>query len=46
MELTITYYADGSCAEADNNITENTLRTISLSRKNFLLFGPVHGGKR
>lgn len=42
----LTYYAEDGCAEADNNIAENALRTVSLGRKNFLLFGSDHGGER
>ena len=30
----LTYYADDGWTEADNNIAENALRTISLGRKN------------
>ena len=30
----LTYYADDAWAEADNNIAENALRTVSLGRKN------------
>lgn len=40
------YYADDGWAEADNNIAENTLRMVSLGRKNFLFFGSDHGGER
>ena len=40
------YYAENGRAEADNNITENTLRMVSLGRKNFLFFGSDHGGER
>ncbi|WP_322785048.1 transposase domain-containing protein [Klebsiella grimontii] len=40
------YYAGDSWAEADNNIAENALRTVSLGRKNYLLFGSDHGGDR
>ncbi len=39
-------HADDGWAEADNNIAENALRTVSLGRKNFLFFGPDHGGER
>lgn len=39
-------YADDGWAEADNNIAENTLRMVSLGRKNYLFFGSDHGGKR
>ncbi len=42
----LTYYADDGWAEADNNIAENALRTVSLGRKNFLFFGSDHGGER
>lgn len=41
----LTYYPEGGCAEADNNIAENALRTVSLGRKNFLFFGSDHGGE-
>jgi len=44
--LALTYYADDGWAEADNNIAENALRTVSLGRKNFLFFGSDHGGER
>ncbi len=44
--LALTYYADDGWAEADNNIAENSLRTVSLGRKNFLFFGSDHGGER
>ena len=40
----LTYYADDGWAEADNNIAENALRTVSLGRKNWLFFGSDHGG--
>lgn len=40
------YYAGDGWAEADNNIAENTLRTVSLGRKNYLFFGSDHGGDR
>ncbi|WP_420804349.1 IS66 family transposase [Yersinia ruckeri] len=43
---TLTYYADDGWAEADNNIAENALRTVSVGRINFLFFGPDHGGER
>ncbi|EHM3033373.1 IS66 family transposase [Escherichia coli] len=42
----LAYYADDGWAEADNNIAENALRTVSLGRKNFLFFGSDHGGER
>ena len=42
----LAYYADDGWAGADNNIAENTLRMISLGRKNWLFFGPGHGGER
>lgn len=42
----LTYYADDGWAEADNNIAENALRTVSLGRKNWLFFGSDHGGER
>ncbi|EPQ5852423.1 IS66 family transposase [Klebsiella pneumoniae] len=42
----LTYYADDGWAEADNNIAENALRTVSLGRKNFLFFGSDHCGER
>ncbi len=42
----LTYYAGDGWAEADNNIAENALRTVSLGRKNFLFFGSGHGGER
>lgn len=42
----LTYYADDGWGEADNNIAENTLRAVSLGRKNFLFFGSDHGGER
>ncbi|ENE04091.1 TPA: IS66 family transposase [Escherichia coli] len=42
----LTYYADDGWAEADNNIAENALRTVSLGRKNFLFFDSDHGGER
>jgi len=41
----LTYYADDGWAEADNNITENALRAVSLGRKNLLFFGSDHGGE-
>lgn len=41
----LTYYPEGGWAEADNNIAENDLRTVSLGRKNFLFFGSDHGGE-
>lgn len=44
--LALTYYADDGWTEADNNIAENALRTVSLGRKNFLFFGSDHGGER
>lgn len=40
------YYAGDGWAEADNNIAENALRTVSLGRKNYLFFGSDHGGDR
>lgn len=40
------YYASDGWAEADNNIAENGLRTVSLGRKNYLFFGSDHGGDR
>lgn len=33
-------------AEADNNLAENALRTVSLVQKNYLFFGSDHGGDR
>jgi transposase len=42
----LTYYAQDGWAEADNNLAENALRTVSLGRKNFLFFGSDHGGER
>jgi len=42
----LTYYVEDGWAEADNNIAENALRTVSLGRKNFLFFGSDHGGER
>lgn len=32
---TLTYYADDGWTEADNNIAENALWTVSLGRKNY-----------
>lgn len=40
------YYASDGWAEADNNLAENALRTVSLGRKNWLFFGSDHGGDR
>lgn len=42
----LTYCAGDGWAEADNNIAENALRTVSLGRKNFLFFGSDRGGER
>lgn len=42
----LTYYVEDGWVEADNNIAENALRTVSLGRKNFLFFGSDHGGER
>jgi transposase len=44
--LALAYYADDGWAEADNNITENALRMVSMGRKNWLFFGADHGGER
>lgn len=34
----LTYYADDGWAEADNNIAENALRTVSLGRKTLMTY--------
>ncbi|EFX9491324.1 IS66 family transposase [Shigella flexneri] len=39
-------YAEDGWVEVDNNIAENTLRRVSLGRKNWLFFGSDHGGER
>lgn len=44
--LALTYHAENSWLEVDNNIAENALRLVSLGRKNFLFFGSDHGGER
>jgi len=44
--VALKYYAEDGWAEADNNIAENVLRTVSLGRKNYLFFGLDHGGDR
>jgi transposase len=46
LDQNYTVAAAASWAEADNNIAENALRTVSLGRKNFLFFGSDHGGAR
>ncbi|CAI1079138.1 Transposase and inactivated derivatives [Serratia entomophila] len=42
----LAYYRDDGWAEADNNLAENALRTVSLGRKNYLFFGSDLGGER
>lgn len=42
----MTYYGEDVWAEADNNIAENALCTVSLGLKNFFFFGSDHGGER
>lgn len=42
----LAYYCDDGWAEADNNLAENALRTVSLGRKNYLFFGSDLGGER
>ncbi|WP_408380773.1 IS66 family transposase, partial [Paraburkholderia caledonica] len=36
------YYCDDSVVEIDDNIVENALRTVSLGRKNFSIYGRRH----
>ena len=42
----LAYYCDEGWAEADNNLAENALRTVSLGRKNYLFFGSDLSGER
>jgi hypothetical protein len=39
-------YCEDGVVEIDKNIVENTLRTASLGRKNFLFMGADSGGER
>ncbi|WP_408259030.1 IS66 family transposase [Paraburkholderia caledonica] len=36
------YYCDDGVVEIDDNIVENALRTVSLGRKNFSIYGRRH----